>query len=351
METSRRLVILAEGSLSAFESKTAACVIRYRPHEVVAVLDSTRAGRTVSGVLGFGGDIPVVSSLEEALAHSPNALLIGIAPRGGGLPESWRPVIASAISAGLDIISGLHFFVSEDPELASLARRSGAEILDLRKVPEDIGVSTCRAGAVQSKVILTVGTDCNVGKMTASMEFVSEAKRRGLDAVMVATGQTGIYLTGRGFAVDRVVADYIAGAAERLVLDAAAGGDWLIVEGQGSLTHPAYSGVALGMLHGSMPDCMVLCHHAGRSKVSGYDLDLPPIPELINMHEALARYVKPAKVAAIAVNCCDLSEEATAGACAAIEAETGLPAADPVRRGAGRLVDAIEAELSRRGDR
>jgi uncharacterized NAD-dependent epimerase/dehydratase family protein len=342
-------VIMAEGLFSMFESKTAACVIRYRPDEVVAVIDSTKAGRTAGEVLGFGGDIPVVSSLEESLARRPTALLIGIAPRGGDLPAEWRPVIATAISEGLDILSGLHYFISDDDEFASSALRKGVEIHDLRKVPPDIGVSKCRAGNAGGYVVLTVGTDCNVGKMTASVELASEARRRGHDAVMLASGQTGIYLEGAGIAVDRAVADYIAGAAERLVLEADAPGRWLIVEGQGALTHPAYSGVALGILHGTMPDCMVLCHQATRTKTSGYGIALPGLKEVIGLHERLAAYLKPAKVVAIALNCCDLDDAGAARACREAKSETGLPAADPIRHGAGAIVEALELYLKQHG--
>lgn len=343
----RRLVILAEGRFSLFESKTAACVIRYLPQDVVAVIDSTRAGRKAEDVIGLGGDIPIVSSLAESLALSPDTLLIGIAPRGGGLPEEWRPTITAAISSGLDVVSGLHFLISEDEEFASLARKKGVKVTDLRKVPDDIGISTCRAGDAQGHVILTVGSDCNVGKMTASMEFVSEARRRGIDAEMIATGQTGIFLTGRGLAVDRAIADYISGVMERLVLDYDAPGRWLVVEGQGSLTHPAYSGVALGMLHGAMPDCMVLCHEASRTKVSGYEIGLPRLSDLIDLHERLAAYLKESKVAAVSLNCHDLSEDAMERACADVLRETGLPAADPIRQGAGALVEAVEWHLAR----
>lgn len=347
----RRLVILAEGAFSTLESKTASCIIRYRADEVVAVIDSGKAGLTAQAVLGFGGDIPVVSCLSEGLAFSPDTLLIGIAPRGGGLPETWRPVIISALSSGLDIISGLHFFLSDDAELASLAREKGLELIDLRKVPSDIGICTCMAGDAEGDVILTVGTDCNVGKMTASMELVSGARRRGIDAIMVATGQTGIYLTDRGLAIDRCVADFISGAVERLVIEADAPGRWLVTEGQGSLTHPAYSGVALAVLHGAMPDCMVLCHQPNRTRMSGYDLDLPPLPEVIKLHETLAGYVKPSKVVAVALNCFELDDNTAIRARAEVEDKTGLPAADPIRHGPGRLVEALEKYLSERSGR
>jgi uncharacterized NAD-dependent epimerase/dehydratase family protein len=343
-----RTVILAEGSFGVLDSKTATCVIRYRPEEVVAVLDSRKAGLTAGEVLGIGGGIPVVASLDEAMSHRPNTLLIGIAPRGGGLPDAWRPLISSAIANGLNIVSGLHFFISDDPEFSKLAGTHNVRITDLRKVPSDISISTCRAADAKGKIILTVGSDCNVGKMTASMELVLEARRRGLDAQMLATGQTGIYLTGYGIAVDRAIADYISGAAERLVLEADAPGRWLVMEGQGSLTHPAYSGVALGILHGAMPDCLILCHQPSRKMVSGFRQALPPLKDVIELHERLARYVKPARVVGVALNSFDLTDKDLEAACGEIEKETGLPAADPVRQGAGRLVDAIAKYLDKR---
>jgi uncharacterized NAD-dependent epimerase/dehydratase family protein len=344
-------VILAEGSFSVLDSKTASCVIRYGADEVVAVIDSTKAGRTAGEVLGFGGDIPIVASLERALDFAPDTLLIGIAPRGGGLPDTWRPALVSAISHGLNVVSGLHYFLSEDPEFAALAREKGITISDLRKVPEDIGISYCKAGSARGHVILTVGSDCNVGKMTATMELVSEARRRGVDALMLSTGQTGIFLTNSGIALDRCVADYVAGGAERLVLEADAPGRWLVMEGQGALTHPAYSGVALGILHGAMPSCLVLCHQPSRTKVSGYGFELPSFEEIIELHERLAGFLKPCKVVALALNTFDLDDEASLEARDLIERETGLPAADPVRHGAGRLVEAIEDYLKgcRRG--
>jgi uncharacterized NAD-dependent epimerase/dehydratase family protein len=347
-EDSTRAVILAEGAFGVLGSKTAACIIRYRPQDVVAVIDGEKAGMTSGAVIGTGGDIPVVSSLDDAITHRPNTLIIGIAPRGGGLPDDWRPLITSAIGRGLDIVSGLHFFISDDPEFSKAARAKGVKIVDLRKVPSDIGISTCKAADAKGSIVLTVGTDCNVGKMTASMELTLEARRRGFDAEMIATGQTGIYLTGHGLAIDRVVSDYVAGAAERLVVEADAPGRWLIMEGQGSLTHPAYSGVALGILHGTMPDCLVLCHQPSRRVVSGYDRALPAIKDVIELHERLAQYVKPAPVVGLALNSFDLSDDDARMACSDIEKETGLPAVDPVRNGAGRLVEAIDEYLAGR---
>ncbi len=337
----KRLVILAEGCFSVLGSKTATCIIRYRQDEVVAVIDSTHAGKTAQEVLGFGGAIPVVSSFDEALVHRPDALLVGIAPKGGRLPEAWRHYIGGAISTGLTVYSGMHTLLSEDPEFAEAARETGANLVDLRKVPDNLPVARCLAAAVKAFVVLTVGTDCGTGKMTVSLEMAEEAKRRGLRVHFAPTGQTGIYIAGEGIAVDRVVGDFIAGAVERLVLDGAEGNDLVIVEGQGSLIHPGYSGVTLALMHGSLPDAMILCHQPSRKLVSEYEVEIPPLRKVIELHDAAMKHVKPAPVIGIALNCFDLGDEETRLEIERAEEETGLPATDCVKLGAGKLLDSV----------
>ena len=345
----RRLVILAEGAFSVLGSKTATCVVRYRPDEVVAVIDSTNVGRTASDVLGFGGAVPVVSTLEEALPYSPDALLIGIAPKGGKLPEAWRGFLEAAISQGLDVYSGMHTFLSDDPELVRMATQKGVSLIDLRKVPDDLPVARCLAADVSAFVVLTVGTDCGTGKMTVSLEMALEARRRGLRAHFAATGQTGIYIAGEGIAVDRVVGDFIAGAAEKLVLDGAGGNDVVFVEGQGSLIHPGYSGVTLALMHGALPDALILCHQPSRERVGEYEVKIPPLAEVIRLHDCAAKHVKPSPVVGIALNCFDLSDEDTRSAILEAEKETGLPATDCVKFGAGKLVDAVVEKMKSGG--
>jgi len=343
MSERRRIVILAESRFSVIDAKTATCVIRYRPDDVVAVLDSVTAGRTTDEVLGFGPPIPVVATLEKALKLAPDTLLIGVAPRGGSLPPAWRDLVRRALDAGLDVVSGLHMFLGDDPELAAAARASGAVITDLRRVPDDIPVASRKAASVDATVVLTVGTDCNVGKMTASMELTMAARRMGYRAAFAPTGQTGLFLDGRGIVVDRMIADFIAGAAERIVLDNAPGMDFVFVEGQGSLLHPGYSGVTLGLLHGSMPDALILVHQPTRLRTLNDEIEIMPLPDWIELHERMAAYLSPSPVVGIAINGWDLTEAEARAWAERITAETGLPAVDPVKFGAELLVESIAA--------
>jgi uncharacterized NAD-dependent epimerase/dehydratase family protein len=347
-----RYLILAEGSFGPQTSKTANSAIRYLRDRVVGVLDSSRAGVMVQEVLGFGGALPIVGTLEDGLSLEPTALLIGIAPTGGSLPSAWRPTLLRALEAGLPIVSGLHFYLSEDDELATAANLRGVTIHDLRMPPPDLGVSTGRARLVDALVVHTVGTDCNIGKMTTALEIRRALRERGAKAGFAPTGQTGILIEGWGIAVDSVVADFIAGAGERLVLEAAESNDIVLVEGQGSLVHPGYSGVTLGLLHGSMPDAMILCHQPSRRCAYGgggaYSwMTLPSVPEMIEICERAIAPLRESPVIGVALNTSDLDAEAAARAAEEIRNATGLPAVDPVREGAGPLVDAI-LEAARR---
>lgn len=303
-------------------------------------------------MLGFGEGIPVVADLEAALERSPRpeALLIGVAPQGGALPDAWRPLLVRALRAGLDLWSGLHVRLADDPELARSAEAQGRRLVDLRKPPPDLPVATARAAYTSALRVLTVGTDCNVGKLTTSLEVAEGLRRRGVTARVGATGQTGILVTGRGVAVDAVVADFVAGAAEVVTLEAAEGDpDVVLVEGQGSLLHPGYSGVTLGLLHGSVPRAMILCWMPSRETIYGgsYDwVEIPPLDEVVALYEEAASWTRPAEPGrVVAVSCCtyDLSEEEAARAVERAGEVTGLPATDPVRFGTGPLVEAVIA--------
>jgi uncharacterized NAD-dependent epimerase/dehydratase family protein len=348
MGDDKRILILAEGRFSVLDAKTATCVIRYRPDEVVGVIDSETAGGTTDRVLGFGPPLPIVATLEEGLAFAPDTLLIGVAPRGGALPAAWRDLVVRAFEAGLDVVSGLHTFLGDDPELDALARAKGVSIVDLRRVPRDLPVASRKAATVDATVVLTVGTDCNVGKMTASMELTTAARRLGYRAAFAPTGQTGLFIGGKGIVVDRVIADFIAGAAERIVLENAPGQDLVFVEGQGSLLHPGYSGVTLGLLHGSMPDAQILVHQPTRLRTLNDEIEIMPLPDWIELHERMAAYLKPSPVVGIAINGWDLSEEEARHWARRITDETGLPAVDPVRFGAEPLVEAIASAVGAR---
>lgn len=336
----RRMVILTEGHLGVFDSKTATSVIRYRGEEVVAVLDSACTGKKLEEFVGLGKGIPIVGSVNEALKFKPTAMLIGIAPPGGTLPEEWRGYIVDAINQGLDIISGLHTYIGDGPEFARLASEKKVAISDIRKPPEDLPIGTGKAKEVFATKILTVGTDCNIGKMVTSIEIARLAKEQGINACFVATGQTGIMIEGSGIAVDRVIADFIAGAAEQLVLERAHY-DLLLVEGQGSLNHPAYSGVTLGLLHGAVPDGLILCHQPGRTVLRRYNFPIPPLSEIINIYESVSKLVHPCKVLGISLNCHGLSKDESIRAIDETEAETNLPATDPVMLGPDKLLKAI----------
>jgi uncharacterized NAD-dependent epimerase/dehydratase family protein len=342
-----RFLILADGDFGPMTSKTANSVIRYLPERTIGVLDRQQAGKKVQEVLGFGGAIPVVGSMRAGLALGPTAVLVGIAPLGGRLPKEWRSWLGEALDAGCDLWSGLHTFLGDDPVFASKAKAGGRTIFDLRKPPADLPVASGAAKAVEPYVVLTVGTDCNVGKMTAQLQLTRQLNAAGLRTRFVATGQTGIMIEGWGIAVDAVVTDFVAGAAERLVLQGSVDADIVLVEGQGSINHPGYSAVTLGLLHGSCPDALILCHQVTRKYIGDYReaawLRIPPLSDYIRWYEIIGAAVHPTKVIGISLNTYDMSDEAARRACEAATRETGLPATDPVRFDPAPLLNAVRA--------
>src|SRR5438105_6385662 len=333
----RYLILAEEKSADPHYGKTARGVLRYSPHPTVAILDSTRAGETRDG-------IPVVGTVDDALCFNPTTALVGVATQGGRFPPAWRELIRSCVAKGLDVENGLHEFLTDDAELVELAARHQVELRDLRKPPDGLNVPTGENLELEARVVLTIGSDCAIGKMTVSLELDREAQRRGLRSVFVPTGQTGIAIAGWGISVDAVVSDFLAGAAERLVVEGASRGNLLWVEGQGALEHPAYSGVTLGLIHGSAPHAYVLCHQAGATEIEGAGGGphrIPPLSELVELHERISLPVRLARVACVALNTRSLDETEARRAVAAAEEETGLPADDHVRFGAGRLLDAV----------
>jgi uncharacterized NAD-dependent epimerase/dehydratase family protein len=345
--TPPRFLIVADGDFGPMTSKTANSVIRYVPDRTVGVLDRQHAGRSVQEILGFGGTMPIVRSMAEGLALGPTAVLIGIAPQGGRLPEEWRSWLAEALDHGCDLWSGLHTFLGDDQLLAGKAAARGRKIFDLRRPPADLPIASGLAKEVEPLVVLTVGTDCNVGKMTAQLQITRSLNARGLRTRFVATGQTGIMIEGWGIAVDAVVADFIAGAAERLVLQGSKDADIVLVEGQGSINHPGYSGVTLGLLHGACPDALILCHQSSREYIGDYRqaawLRIPPLSEYIHLYETMGSTVHPTKVIAISLNTYDLTDAEARKACEDATRETGLPATDPVRFDPAPLIEAVAA--------
>jgi uncharacterized NAD-dependent epimerase/dehydratase family protein len=341
MSRPRRILILGEGhSHDPHHGKTMRGIIRYGPDPVVAILDSARAGEEYEG-------IPIVNTVDDARPFEPTVAVVGVAPTGGRFPPAWREVLKACIASGLDLESGLHERISEDAELVELALRHDVVLRDLRKPPEGLSVPTGANLEIDAKIVLTVGSDCAIGKKTVAVELDLEARRRGLRSVFVPTGQTGIAIAGWGIAVDAVVSDFLAGAAERLVVEGAErGGELLFVEGQGSLLHPMYSGVTLGLMHGAAPHAFVLCHIAGATEIDGCPgHPIPPLPELVELHERISLRRRPARVLCIALNTAHLDDAAARRAVAAASEETGLPADDPVRFGSGFLLDAVLGRL------
>ena len=351
----RRIALLAEGHFTPTDAKTAVGVLRYRADEVACVVDSTCAGSTAQACAGVGGDLAVVATIAEAAARGADTLLVGIAPQGGGLPAEWRAPIAAALARGWDVLAGLHAFLGDDPEFAALAAAHGARLHDVRRPPARRPIAARRAMGVDALVVLTVGSDCNVGKMTAALEVCDELRRRGVRAAFVATGQTGIFVADAGVAVDAVVSDFVAGVTEELVVQAARDADVVLVEGQGTLFHPGYSGVALSLLHGACPGAMLLCHEAGRTLLRTAEdaepMPIRPLDELVAEHERVAGWMRPSRVLGVALNTRALGEPEAALAVAQAARATGLPASDPVRFGAGPLADAITRTFEERAIR
>ncbi|SBO43062.1 DUF1611 domain-containing protein [Cyanobium sp. NIES-981] len=342
-----RVVLLLHGGLDNLSGKTGLALLRYRPGPIVAVVDPRHAGASLEAVTGIERAVPVLGSVAEALPLGPEVAVIGLAPSGGQLPADVRADVAAALRAGLSVASGLHSRLGADPELAAL-RRDPAWIWDLRQEPPALAVAAARAAALPCRRLLAVGSDMAVGKMSACLELLAEAGRRGLPARFVGTGQAGILISGAGVPLDAVRVDYAAGAVEAAVLEA--GRDLgpagqLLVEGQGSLAHPG-STATLPLLRGSQPTDLLLVHRAGQRHIKGLPaLPLPPLPELIAAVEALAALGRPdglrPRVRAIALNTAALEPDQALRESRKLGDATGLVCADPVRQGAGQLLDAL----------
>jgi len=341
----RRYLILAPGHF-AQNAKTAHGVIAYGSDDTVAVVDSTCSGRRVRDAVPYlRSDAPIVSSVAEGLQYKPTSLLIGTAPKGGKLPPQWRAEVLAAIDAGLEIVSGLHDMIADDPEFASAAQSRSVRIWDVRKPPE-IPLFTGEVYGVRQPIVLAVGNDCAVGKMTVMLELARAAAQAGKRAEFVPTGQTGIMIAGWGIAVDRVISDFITGASEQLVLEAARRDpDYILVEGQGGINHPAYAPVTLGLMFGAAPDALLLVADPKRTAIEVYETPTLSYAKLIETYEGLCGTVKPAPVAGIALNTHGLCEQRAREEIARARCETGLPADDVVRFGAHALWAAIQPYL------
>jgi uncharacterized NAD-dependent epimerase/dehydratase family protein len=342
----RRIVILTAGHTNPLTAKTASCLLRYRPDQIVALLDPAHAGHTTQELLGVGGFTPIVASLEDA--PDASALLIGIAPPGGRIPSDWRAIILAASARGMDVISGLHDFLADDAEFAAAAAASGAALIDVRRNDER-DVANCAGFREDCLRIHTVGQDCSVGKMLVAVELTNALTAVGRDAKFIATGQTGIMVEGDGVPIDCVVADFVAGAIEKQIL-AHQHRDVLVIEGQGSLAHPRYSAVTLGLLHGAAPHGLILCYEAARPHAYGMpNVPLTPLAKLRNVYETMANLRAPARVIGVAVNSRLLTAEESQTERDRVRAELGLPVCDVIRDGPKELVDAVIHQMKATG--
>lgn len=334
------MVLLTGGVSNPGPAKTAVNLLRYKPEEVVAILDEIHAGMTSQDLFGLGGNIPVIRELREV--PEANTVVIGLAPTGGKLPPAMKETVLEAIGRKMTVVSGLHEFLSDDPEIAAAARVQGARLVDVRK-NEERDVAHRKGLREECLRIHTVGHDCNVGKMVVSLELSLALKQAGYDAKFVATGQTGIMIEGDGCPIDAVVGDFVNGAAEKLVL-ANQHHQILLIEGQGSLVHPRYSGVTLGLLHGCVPDGLILCYEMGREGVGGMNqFKLPSLAVLKQVYETMANLMHPCQVIGIAVNGRKFSDEDVRSECEKVNAELGVPVCDVLRHGPEPLVKAILA--------
>lgn len=336
----RRILILTDGHLDIFSAKTAVGLLRYCAEEVVALLDRKHAGKDPGVLLGVGAGVPIVDSVPAALAYRPDTLVLGVAIPGGRLPDVWRGDIRAALAAGMNVVNGLHTKLNDDAELARLAFEAGRHIWDVRTVPPVTQIGTAKARGTRAKRVLTVGTDCNLGKRLTAMELTRELTQRAVLAEFVPTGQTGVMITGRGVVLDAVISDFVSGAIEPEVL-AVGDADIVIVEGQGGLLHPSFSAVTLGLMHGVLPDAMILCHAPGRKTMRHTDVAIPPLDEVIRLHEAILKPIHPSKVVGIALNCFGMDETTFQRTLDETRALTGLPVVDPVRTGVAELADAL----------
>lgn len=347
-----RMVILQNGGITGtVNGKTGLSLLRYSEACVVAVIDPECAGKSLRALtrLPLREDPPIVSSLQEALPFKPTVLSIGVAPSGGRLPELWRSEVRLAAREGLNIQNGLHTRLLEDSEIRKCLR-PGQWIWDMRQEPPDLSVGTGAARKLPGRRILFVGTDMNVGKMTAAIELDRAARKRGWKSKFIATGQTGMMISGEGVALDGVRVDYASGAIEHWVMRHGVDQDWLFIEGQGSLLNPA-STATLPLIRGSQPTDLILVHKAGMTHLKRFpEIRIPPLKQVAALNEAIAHaagaFGSP-RVAGIALNTWAIDPSEIDQVIKQAQEETGLPCGDVLRGGADLLLDAIAASRSR----
>ena len=340
----KRYAALVEGRFDFLYAKTANALLRYRPEEVVCCIDSENAGKTTNEVIKLGGDTPVVGSFEEAMDFNPDTLVVGVATQGGFLPDNMRQCVRESIESGINVICGLHAFLSEDEEFAPLADKHGVSITDLRKPPSPLPFSEGTWRTRKTHTLLTVGDDCDTGKMTAAWELKRQLEEKGKKVAFVGTGQTGILLGGFGVAVDAIVSDFEAGSIEAEIDRVGDDVDLIVVEGQGSISHMAYSGVTLGLLHGTMPDMLLMCHEPARD-IDTFEHPMADFKEVMDIYVRLVQIFKPCEVMGLSLITHTESEDQAKTTIQNYSDKYGIPAVDLVRFGGDQVIDGLLSKL------
>jgi len=339
-----RLVLLMHDAVGTASGKMGYGLLRYGASPVVAVVDRSKVGQRLSDLTGIASDVPIVASIADALPLGPDVVVPAIAPSGGVMPTDWRPEIVYALSAGLSLVNGLHAPMATDPELARLLTRPEQFIWDIRQEPAGLPIGSGLARETPARRVLFVGTDMDIGKMTAALEVTRALRAHGKRAQFLATGQIGIAISGDGIPLDAVRIDFASGAVEQLVLRYGYDNDFVLIEGQGSLLNPA-STATLPLMRGSMPTHMILVHRAGQSSIHRTPwVTIPPLADVVTFYEAVASAagaLSPVLVAGIALNTGHLTDAEAAEAVRRAHEETGLPVTDVVRYGAGPIANAV----------
>lgn len=340
----KRFVVLCHDAFNYIKNKTGNMLIRYRPDEVVAVIDREKVGSNCEEEVGVGGDTPVLANFNAALPYKPDTLVIGNATQGGFITDEYRVEIANAINAGCDVISGMHQFLNDDDDLRSRAEKRGVQLIDLRMPPNPPHFPI---GSWQNRkipVLLIVGTDCDTGKMTTAWELSKRLKDRGRRVEFIGTGQTGILLSESGVPIDAVKADFMAGEIEYLIDNVPKNTELVIVEGQGALTNQFYAGVTLGLMHGAMPDYMLMTHDPTR------DLDVTDFPmttmkHVMDLHLDLMKSFKQSRFIGINLLTFAFDNEKALKIIEDSQKEFNMETTDLIRFGDKGLIDAIEGVL------
>ena len=339
-----RYVILAINSFDYILSKTGNMLIRYQNKRVVSIVDPENSGKTAQDVLGWGGNIPCLKNIQQTLKFNPTHLVIGNAPQGGILNKKTREEILIAIKNKLNIISGMHFFLNDDIEIKYLANKNMVKLVDLRKPPDPPHFSNQLWKGRNFPVLLVVGSDCDTGKMTTAWEITRSLRNKGKKVEFLGTGQTGILLSGNGIPVDAVIADFIPGEIEYFINKFSKNTDLVIVEGQGAINNLLYSGVSLGLLHGAMPDFLILTHEPGR-KIDAANNYIPSIKKIIKIHLDLLKPFKTSKLLGINLLTLKMNDVDAKKHINKMEKKFKVPVTDLVRFNGNNLINNIYKEV------